>query len=84
MGEELEGIVEMWWRITFWGWMFILSIIAAVTICSVVLMYTYKQVFGSSEWLSGVHICVDIWQQTHNETLYYECLNPLDEITVRE
>jgi len=35
--------------LNFWGWMVILSIIAAITICGVALMFTYKYVFGESE-----------------------------------
>ena len=44
-------------------------------------VYYFDKVYGSSsEWLAGVEICTDIWQNTHNETLYYDCMNPLDNI----
>ena len=44
-------------------------------------VYYFDKVYGSSnnnEWAEGVKICTDIWQSTHNETLYYDCMIPLE------
>jgi hypothetical protein len=56
----------------------IVIVIFAIVIGMVILMWAFKEVFGSSEWLAGVEICTDIWQNTYNETQYYVCMNPLD------
>ena len=56
----------------------IVIVIFAIVIGMVILMWAFKEVFGSSEWLAGVEICTDIWQNTHNESQYYDCMNPLE------
>ncbi len=35
--------------------------------------------YGSSAWLDEQRECTDIWQETHNETLYYQCWAVLDK-----
>ncbi len=51
------------------------AIIFAVMILAIVYDH---MVYGSSEWQKGVKKCTDIWQNTHNETLYYDCMVPLE------
>lgn len=61
----------------------LIAITLMVILAGAGLMVSWKVVFGSaSEWQVGQEICTDIWQQTHNETLYYSCFIPFD--TVRE
>jgi hypothetical protein len=55
-------------------------IVIAIIIIAWTALYYFDKVYSSSEWLAGVEICTDIWQSTHNETLYYDCMNPLDHI----
>ena len=38
-----------------------------------------QNILGSSEWGKDLKKCTDIWQSTHNETLYYDCMNPLEK-----
>lgn len=57
----------------------IILLIFTVTGCAVVLICTWNYAFGTtSEWQAGVEICTDIWQNTHNESQYYDCMNPLE------
>ncbi len=37
------------------------------------------QAYGSSAWLEEQRECTDIWQETHNESLYYACWAILDK-----
>lgn len=37
------------------------------------------QAYGSSAWLEEQRECTDIWQETHDEDLYYECWAILDK-----
>jgi hypothetical protein len=53
-------------------------VIAIIIIAWTALYYFDKVYSSSSEWLAGVEICTDIWQNTYNETQYYACMNPLD------
>ena len=58
------------------------SLIDILCITGMVIMaimaFVLVPVYASSGWLSGVDLCTDIWQQTQNETLYYDCIHPLD------
>lgn len=57
----------------------ILSLIVLGCLLGIILIILTTPTYGSSEWLAGVEICTDIWQSTHNETLYYDCMNPLEK-----
>lgn len=37
------------------------------------------QAYGSSAWLEEQRECTDIWQETHDESLYYTCWAILDK-----
>lgn len=49
-----------------------------ITVCAIALILTWDYAFGSSVWKESMEICTDIWQQTLNETLYYQCVIPLE------
>ncbi len=50
-----------------------------VLLVAIALIFTWHYVFGTSEWGKDLKKCTDIWQNTHNETLYYDCMNPLEK-----
>jgi len=41
-------------------------------------IYYFDKVYSSSEWGKDLKKCTDIWQSTHNETQYYDCMIPLE------
>lgn len=48
-----------------------------ITVCAIAIILTWDYAFGSSEFLSNVKTCTDIYQETNNTELYYRCMNPL-------
>ena len=67
----------------------IILLILTVTGCAVVLICTWNYAFGAerveyvgtSDWLTKVDKCVDLYQETEkNETLYYKCMNGIEGV----
>ena len=56
-------------------------ILIVIIVIAWTALYYFDKIYsyGSSEWGKDLKKCTDIWQSTHNETLYYDCMNPLEK-----